>query len=83
MKARKFFSMLMIAAAICTTGFMMTSCHDEDDVVEVKYKTVNVKSSDTYSLANGKEVVIDYSVDVRMLSNVVIDEIQQEYHRWC
>lgn len=34
MKARKFFSMFMIAAAICTTGFMMTSCHDEDDVVE-------------------------------------------------
>ena len=186
MKARKFFSMFMIAAAICTTGFMMTSCQDEDDVVEVKYKTVNVessevyqthdavdvqitynvvaevscciertesewvnlikkdinkevnyvvrdikfenisteifddiydsqnnkdytlgvfkgvsfvkikkeeepeieepvedkweninvKSSDTYSIANGKEVVIDYSVDVRMLSNVVIDEIK-------
>ena len=186
MKARKFFSMFMIAAAICTTGFMMTSCQDEDDVMEVKYKTVNVessevyqtqdavdvqitynvvaevscciertesewvnlikkdinkevnyvvrdikfenisteifddiydsqnnkdytlgvfkgvsfvkikkeeepeieepvedkweninvKSSDTYSIANGKEVVIDYSVDVRMLSNVVIDEIK-------
>lgn len=78
MKARKFFSMFMIAAAICTTGFMMTSCQDEDDVVEVKYKweNINVKSSDTYSIANEKEVVIDYSVDVRMLSNVVIDEIK-------
>lgn len=76
MKARKFFSMFMIAAAICTTGFMMTSCHDEDDVVEVKNKRVNVKSSDTYSIANEKEVVIDYSVDVRILSNVVIDEIK-------
>lgn len=52
MKPRKFFSMFMIAVAICTTEFMMTSCHDEDDVVEVKYKTVNAESSDTYSIAN-------------------------------
>lgn len=175
MKARKFFSMFMIAAAICTTGFMMTSCQDDDVVEMMKYSTVkvessevyqtkdavdaritynvdaevsmsvnrtesewvnlirkeinkeinyvvgdmnfenlstkifddiyesqnnkdytidvlflkiekepvedkweniNVKSSDTYSIANEKEVVIDYSVDVRMLSNVVIDEIK-------
>lgn len=64
MKARKFFSMFMIAAAICTTGFMMTSCHDEDDVVEVKYKTktVNVESSEVYQTHDAVDVQITYNV---------------------
>lgn len=55
MKARKFFSMFMIATAICTTGFMMTSCQDEDDVMEVKYKTVNVESSEVYQTQDAVE----------------------------
>lgn len=62
MKARKFFSMFMIAAAICTTGFMMTSCQDEDDVVEVKYKTVNVESSEVYQTHDAVDVQITYNV---------------------
>lgn len=62
MKARKFFSMFMIAAAICTTGFMMTSCHDEDDVVEVKYKTVDVESSEVYQTQDDVDVQITYNV---------------------
>lgn len=57
MKARKFFRMFMIAAAICTTGFMMTSCQDEDDVVEV-----NVKSSEVYQTQDDVDVQITYNV---------------------
>ena len=57
MKARKFFSMFMIAAAICTTGFMMTSCQDEDDVVEV-----NVESSEVYQTQDAVDVQITYNV---------------------
>ena len=62
MKARKFFSMFMIATAICTTGFMMTSCQDEDDVMEVKYKTVNVESSEVYQTQDAVDVQITYNV---------------------
>lgn len=72
MKARKFFSMFMIAAVICTTGFMMTSCQDEDDVMEVKYKNpeekdpsdnldkVSVSATSTYMTKDNYAIVLSY-----------------------
>ena len=61
MKARKIFSALMIAAAICTTGFMMTSCHDEEDVM-IESKTIKVESDDIYRTKDDVNVEIKYNV---------------------
>lgn len=72
MRTRKIFSMFMIAAAICTTGFMMTSCQDEDDVMEVKYKNpeekdpsdnldkVSVSATSTYMTKDNYAIVLSY-----------------------
>ena len=61
MRTRKIFSMFMIAAAICTTGFMMTSCHDEEDVM-IESKTIKVESDDIYRTKDDVNVEIKYNV---------------------